>query len=242
MAKQAVMRQRKQGFKLFKVLKQKGFYICGVCRRAHKDEVSALGCLKSCVSSDLSAHSVDQLQKVKASSNLHPIQFRCKFCKRKYHSNDLADACASNCKSVFSGKHQRFTAFREGILSGDIGGGPNKGLVKSGVESKGNINKCTRCSSIYSSFSQAKACYDGHALKALTDSIAHDDKIKPSNKPVHVGEGITDEADLNFDFHDDDHYLDEQLAEAPKVHVCPVCKEEYETEEGQSQCYATHFD
>ena len=61
MSNQVVANKKPSNFKLFKVLKQNGYYLCGVCRSVHKEEMHALRCLKNCGSDDLSAHQIDRL-------------------------------------------------------------------------------------------------------------------------------------------------------------------------------------
>ena len=90
MARQVALRKKLSNFKLFKVLKQNGYFLCGVCRRMHKHEEEVLSCLQSCVSHHVSTHQVDAIKrKLKA---VEPESYRCKYCKRNYKNSRLQPA------------------------------------------------------------------------------------------------------------------------------------------------------
>ena len=235
MSSKNLARKKSNNFKLFKVLKQKGVYICGVCRSAYLDERHALTCLKNCGSHDLDAHQVDKLELVgrKREPAIKKFakeqSFRCKYCKRTYESKDEATACASACKPLFAGKHRDFLAFRDIHLS-------NEPLADA-LKLKGF--QCGRCNSFYHSQDEAKACFNGHAIAALTEQR---ETMQVVSDPIVEDDALNAElVDLDFDFHDSDSFV-EYPEKKVKLHQCPVCKEEYDSEEDQAQCYATHFD
>ena len=82
--------------------------------------------------------------------------------------------------------------------------------------------------------SLAKVCFNSHAIKALQ-------KKKKEGEEEELILLDLESIDTEFDFHDTDSFV--ETASKPKaIHKCPVCKQEYDSEEDLSQCYSTHFD
>lgn len=235
MSNQVVTKKKPSDFKLFKVLKQNGYYLCGVCRSVHKEETHALTCLKNCGSDDLSAHQIDRLHlvgkkpKIRLKAKPQSATYRCKYCKRTYENKDDALECAASCKPLFARKHRDFLAFRQVHLSA-VGQGNKEAQEQS-------TTKCSRCNSQFPTEAEAKACFNSHAIKALRKEIKKDETNKEEELILLDLESI----DADFDFQDSDSFV-ETASKAKAIHKCPVCKQEYDSEEDLSQCYSTHFD
>ena len=100
-----------------------------------------------------------------------------------------------------------------------------------------SATKCSRCNTQFQTQAQAKACFNSHAIKALQEEIKKEEVNKEEELILLDLESI----DTEFDFHDSDSFV-ETPSKPKAIHKCPVCKQEYDSEEDLSQCYSTHFD
>ncbi len=238
MSNQVRAKKKSNNFKLFKIIKQNGYFICGVCRRNHKIEREALTCLKNCGSDDLSSYQIDQLHvvgkkpKIRLKAKPQCTSYRCKYCKRTYEGKGDALECAASCKPLFAGKHRDFLEFRNFYVSAS-----ESAISAHKTSEDGSPTKCSRCNTEYSSEAEAKTCFNEHAIAALKNDVKKDETDKQEESILLDLESI----DTDFDFHDSDSFV-ETASKAKTVHKCPVCKQEYDSEEDLSQCYSTHFD
>jgi transposase-like protein len=81
---------------LKRVLRQGDLFICGVCRKAYREDAKAVQCLAGCLHKYLHGGGA-QVVEVPAAGAAK--RFRCHICKRVYENKAEAQSCAANCKS-----------------------------------------------------------------------------------------------------------------------------------------------
>lgn len=74
-----------------RVVRQDGYFICGICQETHDQWPQALACLWDCWKSFLALPPVVMRKSGRIQS------YRCRYCARDYHSQNEALTCGSTC-------------------------------------------------------------------------------------------------------------------------------------------------